>query len=79
MLHSAFYQSNEQKEKLHSELGLEGQIIKMTEELSEMKSELHDQSSYLQNVMKNMTLSTAQQGKILQAGKNFVSFSKFPK
>lgn len=73
VLHSAFYQSNEQKEKLHSELGLEGQIIKMTEELSEMKSELHDQSSHLQNVMKNMTLSTAQQGKILQAGKDRVN------
>ena len=74
VLHSAFYQSNEQKEKLHSELGLEGQIIKMTEELSEMKSELHDQSSYLQNVMKNMTLSTAQQGKILQAGKDRINY-----
>ena len=74
VLHRAFYQSNEQKEKLHNKLGLEGQIIKMTEEISEMKSELHDQSLYLQNVMKNMTLSTAQQGKILQAGKDRINY-----
>lgn len=70
VLHDAFYQSEEQKEELHKKLGLEGQIVK---ELSEMKEELHDQSLYFQKVMENMTLSTAQQGKILKAGKDRVN------
>lgn len=70
VLHNAFYKSEKQKEELHKELGLEGQIVK---ELSEMKEELHDQSLYFQKVMENMTLSTAQQGKILKAGKDRVN------
>lgn len=79
-LHKAFYETEEQKESLHSSLGLEGQIMEMKEiqktqtvQINRMEDAIDKQMEMLSSVMDNMTLSTRQQQKIYKAGKDRIS------
>lgn len=80
VLHKAFYETEEQKEYLHSSLGLEGQIMEMKEiqktqtvQINRMEDTIDKQIEMLSSVMDNMTLSTRQQQKIYKAGKDRIS------
>ena len=80
VLHKAFYETEEQKEALHSELGLEGQIMEMKEiqktqtvQINRMEETIDKQLEMLSCVMDNMTLSTRQQQRIYKAGKDRIS------
>jgi hypothetical protein len=77
VLHKAFYETSEQKEALHTSLGLEGQIMEMKEiqktqtvQINRMEETIDKQLEILSCVMDNMTLSTRQQQKIYKAGKD---------
>jgi len=79
-LHKAFYETEEQKDSLHSSLGLEGQIMEMKEiqktqtvQINRMEDTIDKQMEMLSSVMDNMTLSTRQQQKIYKAGKDRIS------
>lgn len=80
VLHKAFYETEEQKESIHSSLGLEGQIMEMKEiqktqtvQINRMEDTIDKQLEMLSSVMDNMTLSTRQQQKIYKAGKDRIS------
>lgn len=73
-LHKAFYGTDDQKEKLHSNLGLNGKIECMQVQINNMENMMCEQIEKLDSVMENMTLSTRQQQKLYHAAKDRVNF-----
>lgn len=73
-LHKAFYETDDQKEKLHSNLGLNGKIECMQVQINNMENMMCEQIEKLDSVMENMTLSTRQQQKLYHAAKDRVNF-----
>lgn len=73
-LHKAFYGTDNQKEKLHSNLGLNGKIECMQVQINNMENMMCEQIEKLDSVMENMTLSTRQQQKLYHAAKDRVNF-----
>ena len=73
-LHKAFYGTDDQKEKLHSNLGLNGKIECMQVQINNMENMMCEQIEKLDCVMENMTLSTRQQQKLYHAAKDRVNF-----
>lgn len=80
VLHKAFYETEEQKSFLHTELGINGKITEIQEtmkiqsvQINNMETMLEDQSELLSSVMDNMTIGTRQQEKILKAARERVN------
>lgn len=73
-LHKAFYETDDQKEKLYSNLGLNGKIECMQVQINNMENMMCEQIEKLDSVMENMTLSTRQQQKLYHAAKDRVNF-----
>lgn len=74
VLHKAFYETDDQKEKFHSNLGLNGKIECMQVQINNMENMMCEQIEKLDSVMENMTLSTRQQQKLYHAAKDRVNF-----
>ena len=74
VLHKAFYETDEQKEKLHSSLGIEVKVADLEVAVDAATEQLKDQSEKLQKVMDNMTINTIQQGRLLSHAKDRVRF-----
>lgn len=74
VLHKAFYETEEQKVKLHNSLGLEGRFLKVETKLTEVTEELSTQTKKLDQVMDSMTINTIQQGRLLSHAKDRVRF-----
>lgn len=81
VLHQAFYETEEQKESLHTQLGVEGKIASIEEimkvqtvQINNMETMMELQYEQLTSVIDNMTLSTRQQNKILEAGRKRVNY-----
>lgn len=74
VLHKAFYKTEEQKEKLHSQFGLEGRIEDIQVQIDEIENILLEQTKKLNSVMDNMTLTTVQQGRLQRAVKDRVNY-----
>lgn len=74
VLHKAFYETDDQKEKLHSSLGIEGEVANLKIAVDAATEQLKDQSEKLQKVMDNMTINTIQQGRLLSHAKDRVRF-----
>lgn len=74
VLHKAFYETDEQKEKLHSSLGIEVKVADLEVAVDAATEQLKDQSKKLQKVMDNMTINTIQQGRLLSHAKDRVRF-----
>lgn len=81
VLHKAFYKTKDQKEILHSELGIKGKIVEMQEvmrvqsvQINNMETMIENQSELLSSVMDNMTIGTRQQEKILKAARERVNY-----
>lgn len=74
VLHKAFYETEEQKVKLHNSLGLEGRFLEVETKLTEVTEELAAQTKKLDQVMDSMTINTIQQGRLLSHAKDRVRF-----
>lgn len=74
VLHEAFYETEEQKAKLHNSLGLEGRFLEVEIKLTEVTEELAAQTKKLNQVMDSMTINTIQQGRLLSHAKDRVRF-----
>lgn len=81
VLHKAFYETEEQKNKFHNAIGLEGQIatlekkLEMTViQLNNVEETLDIQNEKLSAVMDNMAITTVQQGKLQRAVKDRVNY-----
>lgn len=74
VLHKAFYKTEEQKEKLHSQFGLEGRIEDIQVQIDGIENILLEQTKKLNSVMDNMTLTTVQQGRLQRAVKDRVNY-----
>lgn len=72
VLHETFYNTEDQKSIFHQSLGLEGEIVELKDRIEDLDSTLKEQSSLLEKVMQNSTISTIQQGKLLKAAKDRV-------
>ena len=72
-LHEAFYKTDEQKEQLHTSIGINGEIMELKEGFEEVKHTLNEYSKKLTKVMDNMTLTTRQQQKINKTAKDRVN------
>lgn len=64
VLHTAFYETEEQKATLHEFLGLEGRFTDVEGKLVEVTNQLTAQTEELHQVMDYMTINTTQQGKL---------------
>lgn len=80
VLHGAFYETEEQKSTFNAEMGLEGQIVELKEQLKMTTIQLNNveetldvQNEKLDAVMDNMTLTTVQQGRLQRAVKDRVN------
>lgn len=73
VLHKTFYGTEDQKSTFHQSLGLEGEIVELKDRVEDLDSTLKEQSSLLEKVMQNSTISTIQQGKLLKAAKDRVN------
>lgn len=73
VLHKAFYETEEQKETLHSDLGLTGRIEGMQVQINAMEDLLGEQTEMLNKMVENMTLSTRQQQKLYKAAKDRIN------
>lgn len=80
VLHRAFYETEEQKSTFNAEMGLEGQIVELKEQLKMTTIQLNNveetldvQNEKLDAVMDNMTLTTVQQGRLQRAVKDRVN------
>lgn len=80
VLHRAFYETEEQKSTFNAEMGLEGQIVELKEQLKMTTIQLNNveetldvQNEKLDAVMDNMTLTTLQQGRLQRAVKDRVN------
>lgn len=73
VLHKAFYETEEQKEALHNDLGLTGRIEGMQVQINAMEDLLGEQTEMLNKMVENMTLSTRQQQKLYKAAKDRIN------
>lgn len=73
VLHKAFYETEEQKETLHNDLGLTGRIEGMQVQINAMEDLLGEQTEMLNKMVENMTLSTRQQQKLYKAAKDRIN------
>lgn len=73
VLHKAFYETEEQKEVLHNDLGLTGRIEGMQVQINAMEDLLGEQTEMLNKMVENMTLSTRQQQKLYKAAKDRIN------
>lgn len=73
VLHKAFYETEEQKEILHNDLGLTGRIEGMQVQINAMEDLLGEQTEMLNKMVENMTLSTRQQQKLYKAAKDRIN------
>ena len=73
VLHREMYGTEEQKEKLHNNLGLQGEIIQLKDAVDSVTEQLKDQTERLDLVMDNMTIDTKKQSRIQKAAKERVS------
>lgn len=73
VLHKAFYETEEQKEILHNDLGLTGRIEGMQIQINAMEDLLGEQTEMLNKMVENMTLSTRQQQKLYKAAKDRIN------
>lgn len=73
VLHKAFYETEEQKETLHNDLGLTGHIEGMQVQINAMEDLLGEQTEMLNKMVENMTLSTRQQQKLYKAAKDRIN------
>ena len=73
VLHKAFYETEEQKEILHNDLGLTGRIEGMQVQINAMEDLLGEQTEMLNKMVENMTLSTRQQQKLYKAAKDKIN------
>lgn len=73
VLHKAFYDTEEQKEVLHNDLGLTGRIEGMQVQINAMEDLLGEQTEMLNKMVENMTLSTRQQQKLYKAAKDRIN------
>lgn len=73
VLHKAFYDTEEQKEALHNDLGLTGRIEGMQVQINAMEDLLGEQTEMLNKMVENMTLSTRQQQKLYKAAKDRIN------
>lgn len=73
VLHKAFYETEEQKEALHNDLGLTGRIEGMQVQINAMEDLIGEQTEMLNKMVENMTLSTRQQQKLYKAAKDRIN------
>lgn len=73
VLHREMYGTEEQKEKLHNNLGLQGEIIQLKDAVDSVTEQLKDQTERLDLVMDNMSIDTKKQSRIQKAAKERVS------
>lgn len=73
VLHKAFYETEEQKETLHNDLGFTGRIEGMQVQINAMEDLLGEQTEMLNKMVENMTLSTRQQQKLYKAAKDRIN------
>lgn len=74
VLHKAFYESEEQKQKFHESLGIEGEIEDLKDLVINQTKVLIKQSEKLERALTNMTLTTVQQEVIRAAAKDRIGF-----
>lgn len=67
VLHKAFYETDEQKEKLHEDMGLAGEIV-------ELKQEMKDLKENVQTLIDNSTINMKQQKVLYNLGKERICF-----
>jgi P22_AR N-terminal domain./ORF6C domain. len=66
VLHSAFYETEEQKQALHSKMGIEGKIDNLGEQVSDMKGSL-------EMLIDSSTINTHQQQKLYASAKDRIN------
>lgn len=73
VLHSAFFETEEQKEKLFDELGLEGKIVKLESKIDAQTGELKETKDRLNTLIDNSTINSRQASRLLTHAKDRVS------
>lgn len=67
VLHKAFYETEEQKQKFHEDMGLAGEIV-------ELKQEIKDLKENVQTLIDNSTINMKQQKALYNLGKERICF-----
>jgi hypothetical protein len=73
VLHSAFFETNEQKEKLFDDLGLEGKIVNLESKIDAQTGELKETKDRLNTLIDNSTINSRQASRLLTHAKDRVS------
>lgn len=70
VLHKAFYESEEQKQKFYENFGLEGEIIEMQKCIENQTIEIIDLKENVQTLIDNSTINMKQQRELYNLAKN---------